>query len=155
MSQPYGFSWIEKPFLAASAMPHDETELAWLRDQGIDIVLTLTEQALPRKWIDNQGLMNVHVPIEDMTVPTTEDIEKCLRVIQKARDSNMGIMVHCLAGKGRTGTVLALYLVSKGMPGDDAINHIRMLRPGSVETEEQRRLIQKFAQERNARNDTV
>lgn len=100
MSQPYGFSWIEKPFLAASAMPHDETELAWLRDQGIDIVLTLTEQALPRKWIDNQGLMNVHVPIEDMTVPTTEDIEKCLRVIQKARDSNMGIMVHCLAGKG-------------------------------------------------------
>ncbi len=125
-------------------MPTSEEELAWLRGEGNDIVISLTEYPVPRRWIDQHGLMNVHIPIPDMSVPNPEDIEKALGTIKKARESKMGVLVHCLAGKGRTGTMLALHLVSQGMNGSQAIERIRTLRPGSIETDEQQDLVLQY-----------
>ena len=50
-----------------------------------------------------------------------------------------------LAGRGRTGTVLAAYFVSQGMPARDAVQHVRTLRPGSIETPEQERAVFELA----------
>lgn len=137
MSSLHGFSWVEHPHLAASAYPVDVEELTFLRDQGIDIVLTLTEDPLPRRFIDQAGLMSVHIPIGDMMPPTQEQIEQCVAVIEKARGSKMGVNVHCLYGRGRTGTILAAYFISRGMTPESAIEKIRELRPGSIETTRQ------------------
>jgi len=41
--------------------------------------------------------------------------------------------VHCGAGLGRTGTVLACYLVSRGLTAEQAIGEVRLARPGAVE----------------------
>jgi atypical dual specificity phosphatase len=44
-------------------------------------------------------------------------------------------MVHCAAGKGRTGSVLAAYLVKKqGVTAEEAIEKIRSMRPGSIQS---------------------
>lgn len=137
MSSLHGFSWVEQPYLAASAFPVDAEELAFLRGQGIDIVLTLTEDSLPRKYVDQAGLMSVHIPIGDMMPPTQEQIDQCVSVIEKARESKMGVNVHCLYGRGRTGTILAAYLISRGMTAESAIQKVRHLRPGSIETTRQ------------------
>ena len=51
MSEPYGFSWVEKPLLAALGRPNSEEELAWLRRQGIDLLVSLTEDPPPRRWV--------------------------------------------------------------------------------------------------------
>jgi len=45
--------------------------------------------------------------------------------------------VHCHAGIGRTGTILAAYLISQGKTARDALRELRVMRPGSVETSEQ------------------
>ncbi|MCE9531928.1 MAG: dual specificity protein phosphatase family protein [Planctomycetes bacterium] len=145
MTPPADFSWIDPPFLASSAMPYDAEELAWLRKEGIDILLSLTENPPSRRWIDEAGLMLVHVPVPDFEAPSPQQFDKCLTVIEQARTSSMGVNVHCLAGRGRTGTVLAAYHVSKGMSARDAINHVRSLRPGSIETPEQERAISELA----------
>ena len=79
------------------------------------------------------------------TPPTQEQLEKCLETIRKANDAGMGVAVHCTAGLGRTGSVLAAYLISKGTPPEEAIEQIRQLRPGSVETEEQEEALAEFA----------
>ena len=54
-------------------------------------------------------------------------------------------MVHCLGGHGRTGTMLACYMVKyMGRTATEAIEEIRNTRPGSVETEEQEELIAEY-----------
>jgi atypical dual specificity phosphatase len=137
MSRPYFFSWVDEPHLAACAWPGGSDELAWMRGEGIDILITLTEETLPRSWIDSAGLMSVHVPVPDMDAPSLEQLEKCISVIEKAKASNMRVAVHCLAGRGRTGTVLAAYLIRQGLSAKKAIEQIRDQRPGSIEVRNQ------------------
>jgi atypical dual specificity phosphatase len=144
MPKPSGFSWIEPPLLAASAMPYEQDELVWLRQQGIDILLSLSEDPPSHRWIDEAGLMLVHVPVLDFEAPTQAQFDKCLSVILRGRESKMGVCVHCRAGKGRTGTVLAAYFVSKGLSAREAIAHVRNLRAGSIETPEQEQAIVDF-----------
>ena len=54
--------------------------------------------------------------------------------------------MHCGAGMGRTGTMLACYLVGKGYSFQDALAHVRQRRPGSVETLEQEGVIRDYAE---------
>ena len=77
-----------------------------------------------------------------------EQLERCMTAIERANAQNMAVAVHCGAGLGRTGTVLAAYLVSKGASAVDAIARVRRLRPGSVETETQEEAIIEFARRR-------
>lgn len=53
--------------------------------------------------------------------------------------------MHCKHGLGRTGTMLACYLVkTRAISGEEAIKTIRRLRPGSIETREQERAVLEF-----------
>lgn len=137
---PYGFSWVDPQFLAALGRP-DEADLAWLRDQGVQVVITLTEHPLPRSWVNDAGLMAVHIPVPDMDAPSGRQLRAAVDTIERAKKSGMGVAVHCAAGKGRTGTVLAAYLVTQGMTAGEAIRKVRELRPGSIETFEQERAV--------------
>ena len=145
MAQPKAFSWIDKPRLAALAIPESEAELQWLRSQGIQLLVSLTEESPPRTWINNSGLLLFHVPVVDLRAPTQDQLDQCVSAMEKAIDREMGVAVHCGAGFGRTGTILAGYLVYRGMSAGQAIGRIRSLRPGSIETEEQAEAVVEFA----------
>jgi atypical dual specificity phosphatase len=145
MPSPSDFSWIDKPLLAAMARPDDRDELEWLRRQGIDVLITLTEDPLRRDWIDDVGLLAVHVPVIDMEPPTSTQIDHCITTITKANAREMGVGVHCAAGKGRTGVIIACYYVHQGEHADAAIDRIRKLRPGSIETDEQADAVMDYA----------
>ena len=145
MGQPSGFSWIEKPLLAGMARPSSLDELQWLRRQGIELLVSLTEDPLRRDWVEEAGLLVFHAPMEDMEAPAQEQLDRCVSAIRKAMERQMGVGVHCGAGLGRTGVVLASYLVAKGHPPDNALARVRRLRPGSIETEEQADAVVEFA----------
>jgi atypical dual specificity phosphatase len=148
MSRPHGFSWIEKPLLAAMGRPDSLEELTWLRSQGTEVLLSLTEDPPRRDWVNDAGLMLVHVPVTDMEAPTQEQLDRCLSAIARANQQNMGVAVHCTAGLGRTGVVLACYFVDQGLSAQNAIARVRRLRPGSIETEEQAEAVEDFARRR-------
>jgi atypical dual specificity phosphatase len=145
MSEPRAFSWIDEPRLAALGWPEGEEDLAWLKSQGIEVLVSLTEEPPPRREVNDAGLMLYHVPIEDMTAPTQEDIDRCMSAIKKAHDLSMGVAVHCGAGAGRTGVILACYMVAKGATANEAIRQVRSLRPGSIETDEQLDAVREYA----------
>lgn len=151
MSRPYFFTWVDQPLLAASAWPEGPEQLAWMRSQGVDILVTLTEEELPKSWVDSAGLMGVHVPVADMETPSIEQIEQVLAVIDKAKAGNMGVSIHCMAGQGRTGTFLAAYFVTQGLSAKEAIRKTRELRPGSIEVQEQEDAIHSFERARRRR----
>lgn len=145
MSQPRGFTWIEKGQLAALARPAAPEELDWLRRQGIDLLISLTEDPPNQRWVNDAGLLPMHVPVIDMEAPTQEQLDRCVSSIVKANERNMGVAVHCGAGLGRTGVVLACYFVMKGLTAENAIARVRRLRPGSIETEDQEQAVKEFA----------
>jgi atypical dual specificity phosphatase len=148
MSQPHGFSWIDKPLLAAMARPADADELAWLRRQGIELILSLTEEPLRRDWVNESGLLCLHVPVVDMEAPSQEQLDQCLSAVARANERGMGVGIHCGAGLGRTGVVLACYFVTKNMNANNAIARVRRLRPGSIETDDQADAVVQFARRR-------
>jgi atypical dual specificity phosphatase len=145
MPAPNEFSWIEKPLLAGMARPAGLEELLWLREQGIQLLLSLCEMPLRRDWVNEAGLFAMHVPVEDMHPPTQKQIDLCLSAIDKARTQNFGVGIHCGAGLGRTGTIIACFFVARDMPPREALARVRRLRPGSVETPEQEEAIAEFA----------
>ena len=145
---PPGFSWVDKPHLAALAMPESADDLAWLRSHGVEVLVSLTEEPVPRGWVNDAGLLAVNVPIPDMEAPTDRQLDKVLATIHQAAAAKMGVAVHCGAGLGRTGTVLAAYFVAQGLRPKDAVAKVRDLRPGSIETAEQERAIETFARQR-------
>lgn len=148
MPAPEEFSWIDKPTVAGMARPGALEELIWLREQGIQLLISLTEEPLRRDWVNEAGLFSMHVPVVDLFPPSQKQIELCLSAIDKARNGKFGAGIHCGAGFGRTGTILACYLVTQGLSGRDAIARIRQLRVGSVETPEQEEAVEEFARRR-------
>jgi atypical dual specificity phosphatase len=148
MPVPHGFTWIEKPLLAALARPSEPEDYAWLREQGVELLLCLTEERPRRDWVEEANLLVFHEPVEDMEAPTQEQLERCVSAILRANERNMGVAVHCEAGMGRTGTVLAAYFVARGMSAAEAIARVRRMRPGSIETDEQVEAIERFARQR-------
>ena len=142
---PPGFSWVDRPRLAALARPDSGEDLQWLRRNGIDVLVSLTESPLPRQWVNDAGILAVSVPVPDMASPSDRQLDHILATIRKANGSGMGVAIHCAAGLGRTGTVLAAYFVSSGMSAREALVKVRDLRPGSVETAEQERAIERLA----------
>ena len=148
MSQPSGFSWVDKPLLAGMAQPTSVEECVWLRQQGIELLVGLAEDPPPRHCINEAGLMLAHHPVQDFTAPPPEELDRIIAVIRRAHENKLGVGVCCGAGLGRTGTVLACYFVTKGLSAKNAIARVRRLRPGSVEVEEQEKAVEEFARNR-------
>lgn len=67
-----------------------------------------------------------------------------VQFIEEENAKSKPVLVHCGEGKGRTGTVLAAYLVYHGMSADDAINHVRLKRPNSIENLDQENAVRMF-----------
>ena len=63
MPPPDGFSWIEQPLIAALARPSSAEDLLWLRQEGIELLISLTEERPRRDWSNDAGLLVFHEPI--------------------------------------------------------------------------------------------
>ncbi len=72
-----------------------------------------------------------------------------LSFIDQQRLLGRAVDVHCLAGQGRTGTVLAAYLIRRGMPPDAAVQEVRVRCPGAVGSDLQEQALRLFAARRD------
>lgn len=143
---PHNFSWVESRKLAGLAMPRLPCEYRYMMDSGIKHLVCLCERKPPHH--DACPELNLHhIKIADFTPPSPSQIDRFLSVVEEANSKGEGVGVHCMHGHGRTGTMLACYLVkTRKISGIDAINEIRRLRPGSIETHEQEKAVVQFYQ---------
>jgi atypical dual specificity phosphatase len=138
------FSWLIKHKLAALSYPESEDAFILLWKMGIRALINLAEEQFPADTINDVDLLIEHIPIVDFTAPTLPQIEQAIAMIHFCLDSSMPVAVHCIAGLGRTGTILACYLVSEGIPAEQAITSIRKWRPGSIEMRDQEGVIYEY-----------
>lgn len=68
------------------------------------------------------------IAVEDMGVPSPRTMMEILDEIEESITDERPVFVHCLGGRGRTGTVVGCYLVRQGMDGKEALAQIQVLR---------------------------
>ena len=142
--RPYKFSWMIENKLAGSAIPTSNDEAQWVIEQGVKSIVTVREEPLDDDWVKDVNYLHVHS--NDMGVPEFNDLVYAVDFIHRRITNNEPVMVHCLAGMGRTGTLLACYLVKyQKMLADDAIQKVREERPGSIQSYPQEEMIFQFA----------
>lgn len=147
---PRNFGWLIDGQIAGSGLYWRDDEIAFLRDQGIRLAISLFEQAPPPAFVDalaRAGIRWVHAPLVDFSAPGVEFAADVVRQAESAVAAGEPVVISCGAGLGRTGTILACCLVSRGETPEAAIAAVRARRPGSIETPEQERAIVAFARE--------
>ena len=134
--RPTNFSWLIEEKLAGSGMPTTSDELDWVLKQGVKSIVTMTENSLPDSWVKDVNYL--HVPTPDLTAPDMDRIDTAVEFIHEQITNKEAVMVHCAAGMGRAGTILACYLVKyQKHSAKDAIQKIRKERPGSIQSDVQ------------------
>jgi ADP-ribosyl-[dinitrogen reductase] hydrolase len=120
-------------------------DLAVIRDWGATAVVTLMEPDELRRYgaadigaaVRKFGMEWYNTPIPDVRAPGTAfealwpDVGERLRQHLSAGRS---VLLHCLGGLGRTGTIAARLLAELGVPPAEAVRQVREARPGAIET---------------------
>lgn len=124
-------------------------DLRAIRDWGAEAVVTLMEDWELSQYgvselgqtTQNLGMRWFHLPIVDGAAPTPSWDEAWSRTHGPALhgflNAGHSMLIHCLGGRGRTGTVAAKLLVERGTAPDLAIRQVREVREGAIETAEQ------------------
>lgn len=121
---------------------------SWDRDLSVDLDLLahkhkattlvclmetpeLTSNGIPDLIVEakRRGITTIHFPIRDVDAPSSvESVDRLLVSIEERLASDERIVIHCLGGLGRTGTIATCLLVRRGMPLEEAIELVKETR---------------------------
>lgn len=140
------FNWLIDGKVAACVNPSvGQQAAALLRRGGVRLLINLHEKPDPPDLLMELGARSLHLPVASNYAPTQPQLDEGVAAIREAVARGQPVAVHCAAGLGRTGTMLAAYLISEGQTPEEAIASLRAVRPGSVETLEQEQALHEYA----------
>lgn len=149
-----GFTLDGERIMGLPGPTYMQWDMDELRAKGFSVVVSLECERLNALEIQEAGFELRKICVEDFGSPTFDQIDEFIEFVESKLAANQKVLVHCFAGRGRTGTMLAAYLIHAGMRSDAAIREIReraqaaygtvrgVIEPGQEETlrEYERRL---------------
>jgi len=131
--------WLVPNCLGGGAWP--AAHLDWLARAGVSVLINLTDYGY------EDARFRIHgIPVPDGAAPAEAQILGFCRLVDSELDRQRTIYVHCVAGCGRTGTMMACYLVYRDrMDPTTAIERVRAMRSCSIETAAQAEAVTKWA----------
>jgi len=143
------FSFVLPGRLAGMAWPFPRREAAdapaLLRASGVGLLVNLTGEPYPEDGrAALAGIELIDEPVDDFCPPDPDQADRLWERLQSL-PSGSALVLHCAAGMGRTGTLLACLLGRElGLDGAAAVARVRALRPGSVETQAQEEMVESW-----------
>lgn len=139
--------WIEANALFVCPYPRTEAEFAVLAALPVQCLINLHSKAHRPERLAQFGMTEHHFPTPDFQPPTPTVLKTATILIQQEVMAGRTVAVHCGEGLGRTGTLIACYLLRTDAEicPINAIQRVRMLRPGAIETPAQEKAIIDFS----------
>lgn len=114
--------------------------LSELKAGGFDVVLSVASDLFEHAETVAAGLTRGCIPLPDIGPPDDYVVKVCaaalpltFRFIDTNVRAGRKVLVHCAAGKDRTGLVLSHYIAQReGISALEAIRRFRMVRPGAM-----------------------
>ncbi len=134
-----------------------DKDLDSLKSEGVTRILCLVEghelsystpgeNALKRREaVESRGITFMHHPIIDFDAPYLADAQRTITELDQALKQGDSIIIHCWAGLGRAGTMAACLLIHNGMAANTAIETVRSVRKGAIQSEVQEQFIAAYA----------
>jgi len=130
-----------------------DADIARIKEEGITgVVCLLAKDEFTRYGVDDlldryreAGLEVHHAPTVDGWVPTDEELRAAVKWVESKRVQGGKVLIHCVGGLGRAGTIAACWLRSHGQSAAEAIAAVRQARsPRAIETMIQEQAIDRF-----------
>ncbi|TYZ57941.1 hypothetical protein PybrP1_003569 [[Pythium] brassicae (nom. inval.)] len=138
-------SWIS-PHFVAFAGPHDfvgasgrltpEHYVEHFKRRGVALVVRLSRKRYDKERFTSAGFQFADLYFPDGTNPPEAVLQQFLQLCESTATG--AVAVHCKAGLGRTGTLIACSLMQQHrFSAEEAIGWLRLCRPGSVVGQQQ------------------
>ncbi len=96
--------------------------------------------------VNARGMQFRHFPVADQNVPALDDTVDLVRWILAALHAKENVVIHCMGGLGRSGTLASCVLTALGSDAASAIAAVRSSRgPRAVEVRRQEEFVEGFA----------
>lgn len=101
----------------------DQEGLQWLQQNQVNLIIDLRGSDRDNAWNPPTSYpMAVHrIPVEDFQSPTLEQVEEFIELVDRARQEDQKVFLHCKAGIGRTGLMTACWRISQGLSAREAL----------------------------------
>lgn len=141
----YKIKWVTSE-IAVGRAPESGRALETVQKAGIDVILNLCAECGDLHELERQAGFTVYwLPIFDALAPEFDELDEAVAWLADQLDQGKKVLIHCRFGVGRSGTVIAAYLLKRGKSMSQ-VNEILKKSPATPTSKDQQRFIRDYGE---------
>jgi protein-tyrosine phosphatase len=94
--------------------------------------------------MEEAGIEVFHSPVIDYGLPSASQVDSIINFMELQKDANENVLIHCMGGYGRSGTIMGCY-AKVVLNNTDPVQFVRDVRGAeAIETKEQEEFVKTF-----------